>query len=303
VRDFLLLFFFIDLGAKLDLATLGAEFGSALVFSAFVLIGNPLIVMAIMGVMGYRRRTGFLAGLTVARISEFSIVFVAMGITLGHVSADALGLVTLVGLITITTSTYMILNSEALYRWLAPWLGAFERARPLRESEADAGAAHAAPEVVVFGLGRYGSRLIGALHQRGVRAAGIDFDPEAVRHLRVRGIDARFGDAEDLHLLETLPLPHIRWIVSTLPQPQINAALLQTLAALGYTGATAVTVHRDEDASMLAVAGHVLHPYRNAADFAADLVSHSLAATSAPAPARDSVLQTPPQASEPRQAR
>jgi hypothetical protein len=79
--------------------------------------------------------------------------------------------------------------------------------------------------------------------------------------------------------------------------------LLQTLAALGYTGATAVTVHRDEDASMLAVAGagHVLHPYRNAADFAADLVSHSLAATSAPA--RDSVLQTPHQASEARQAR
>ncbi|MCK7502598.1 MAG: hypothetical protein MZW92_81830 [Comamonadaceae bacterium] len=51
--------------------------------SLFVLIGNPLIVMAIMGYMGYRKRTGFLAGLTVAQISEFSIVFVAMGITLG----------------------------------------------------------------------------------------------------------------------------------------------------------------------------------------------------------------------------
>ena len=31
---------------------------------------------------------GFLAGLTVAQISEFSIVFVAMGITLGHVGVD-----------------------------------------------------------------------------------------------------------------------------------------------------------------------------------------------------------------------
>jgi Kef-type K+ transport system membrane component KefB len=103
VRDFLLLFFFIDLGAKLDLATLGGEVVAALVFSAFVLIGNPLIVMVIMGVMGYRKRTGFLAGLTVAQISEFSIVFVAMGISLGHVASDALGLVTLVGLITITT--------------------------------------------------------------------------------------------------------------------------------------------------------------------------------------------------------
>jgi predicted Kef-type K+ transport protein len=48
-----------------------------------VLIGNPLIVMAIMGFMGYRSRTGFSAGLTVAQISEFSIIFIAMGMTLG----------------------------------------------------------------------------------------------------------------------------------------------------------------------------------------------------------------------------
>ena len=36
----------------------------------FVLIGNPLIVMAIMGYMGYRKRTSFMAGLTVAQIPE-----------------------------------------------------------------------------------------------------------------------------------------------------------------------------------------------------------------------------------------
>jgi Kef-type K+ transport system membrane component KefB len=60
IRDFLLLFFFIDLGAKLDFSTLGGEVWPAIVLSLFVLIGNPLIVMAIMGYMGYRKRTGFL---------------------------------------------------------------------------------------------------------------------------------------------------------------------------------------------------------------------------------------------------
>ena len=133
IRDFLLLFFFIDLGAKLELSTLGAEVVPALVLALFVLIGNPLIVMAIMGWMGYRKRTGFLAGLTVAQISEFSIVFVAMGITLGHVGVGALGLTTLVGLVTITVSTYMILYSQPLYERLAPWLGRFERRQPFRE--------------------------------------------------------------------------------------------------------------------------------------------------------------------------
>lgn len=101
LRDFLLLFFFVELGSKLAFADLGSQLPAALVLSVFVLVGNPLIVMAIMGFMGYRRRTGFLAGLTVAQISEFSAIFVAMGVALGHVGAPALSLVTLVGLVTI----------------------------------------------------------------------------------------------------------------------------------------------------------------------------------------------------------
>ncbi len=145
IRDFLLLFFFIDLGAKLDLSTLGGEFWPALGLSLFVLIGNPLIVMAIMGYMGYRKRTGFLAGLTVAQISEFSIIFIAMGISLGHVGNEALGLVTLVGVTTIAVSTYMILYSHPLYERLAPWLGPFERRNPQRELVAEQGVGQPVP--------------------------------------------------------------------------------------------------------------------------------------------------------------
>src|SRR3990170_5669828 len=61
LRDFLLLFFFVSLGAQLDLRLLGAQIGPSIALSLFVLIGNPLIVMVIMGAMGYRKRTGFLA--------------------------------------------------------------------------------------------------------------------------------------------------------------------------------------------------------------------------------------------------
>lgn len=150
VRDFLLLFFFLELGARLEFHTFADQIPEALVLSAFVLIGNPLIVMAIMGYMGYRKRTGFLAGLTVAQISEFSIVFVAMGVTLGHVGGDALGLVTLVGLVTISACTYLVLNSQALYERLKPWLGRFERRKPFRELGPTERPAEG-PQVVVFG--------------------------------------------------------------------------------------------------------------------------------------------------------
>jgi Kef-type K+ transport system membrane component KefB len=144
LRDFLLLFFFISLGSHLDPRLIGEEIGAAAVFSAFVLIGNPLIVLAIMGAMGYRKRTGFLAGLTVAQISEFSLIFVAMGVTLGHVGPDALGLVTLVGIITIAVSTYMITWSHELYGLFEPLLGVFERRGTPREAEAQSAVRRAA---------------------------------------------------------------------------------------------------------------------------------------------------------------
>jgi len=278
IRDFLLLFFFIDLGAKLDFSTLGAEVGPALVLSLFVLIGNPLIVMAIMGWMGYRKRTGFLAGLTVAQISEFSIVFVAMGITLGHVGVQALGLTTLVGLVTITVSTYLILYAQPLYERLAPWLGIFERQRPFRElavererrtgSEAD---------VVVFGLGRYGSRLLEQLRTAGVNAIGVDFDPEAVRELRRRRLPVRFGDGEDPDFVETLPLAQARWVITTFPQWESNRALLHALQAAHFKGRIAGAVRDAAHGRALAAAGvqRILNPFDDAADHAAQ----SLAAT------------------------
>ncbi len=112
LRDFLLLFFFVDLGAHLELGVLGPQLFLAVVLSLFVLVGNPLIVMAILGVMGYRKRTGFLAGLTVAQISEFSLMLAAFGRSLGHIDDQTVALVTLVGLITITLSTYLILYSH-----------------------------------------------------------------------------------------------------------------------------------------------------------------------------------------------
>jgi Kef-type K+ transport system membrane component KefB len=279
IRDFLLLFFFIDLGAKLDFSTLGAEVVPALVLSAFVLVGNPLIVMAIMGWMGYRKRTGFLAGLTVAQISEFSIVFVAMGITLGHVGVATLGLTTLVGLVTITLSTYMILQSQRLFEWMSPWLGVFERRRPFRELDGADDGVRTEFDVVVFGLGRYGSRLLDQLRAAGVQAVGVDFDPEAVAELRARGVPAHFGDAEDPEFLESLPVHRARWAISTLPLWASNRALLHALTRARFSGTLAAAPRDALHAQALSDAGvaHLFNPFEDAADHAAAALAQRIA--------------------------
>jgi Kef-type K+ transport system membrane component KefB len=275
VRDFLLLFFFLALGAGLDLSTLGAQVGAAAVLSVFVLVGNPLIVLAIMGWMGYRKRTGFLAGLTVAQISEFSLIFMAMGVSLGHATPESMGLVTLVGLVTIALSVYMISHSHRLYAWCEPWLGIFERKHPFREAEQNTPQAEArGHDVLVLGLGRYGRRIGQGLAAQGLRPLGVDFDPEALAGWRALGFDGVFGDASDPETLAHLPLSGVRAVVSAMPRQRGalseadgHAALVAALHDLGFRGTIAVTVDRAEDGARYAALGAtlILSPFEDAA--------------------------------------
>lgn len=281
LRDFLLLFFFIALGSRLDLGLVGSQVGNAVLLSLFVLVGNPLIVMVIMGLMGYRKRTGFLAGLTVAQISEFSLIFMAMGLTLGHVSEAAVGLVTLVGLITISLSTYMILYSQTLYGWCERWLGLFERDIPHREEDDTHLPVNRHYDVILFGLGRYGSALHERLGKAGLRILGVDFDPDVVRAWQRRGSAAMYGDMADPDFLEHLPLANARWVI--LATPVVSAALshhdprmflIESLKNYGFSGRIAVAAQHVQDAEPLRKAGAdlILMPFVDAADQAADLV-------------------------------
>ncbi|MGF1663463.1 MAG: cation:proton antiporter [Kineosporiaceae bacterium] len=272
LRDFLLLFFFVDLGSRLDFADAGSQVVAAGVLSAFVLIGNPLIVLVIMGAMGYRRRTSFLAGLTVAQISEFSLVLAALGLGLGHIDADTVGLITVVGIVTIALSTYMILYSARLYAWLAPALSVFERRRPTHED--GGGAEGAVVDVVVVGAGRYGGRLVRQLLARGLRVLVVDTDPRMLEDIRRDGAVTLYGDAEEPELIDALPLRGTSWVVSTIPDRSVNLALLHGLEQVDYAGSVALTAHNDHDADRLEAAGVdvVLRPFHAAADSGAALL-------------------------------
>jgi Kef-type K+ transport system membrane component KefB len=280
LRDFLLLFFFIALGSQLDLGLLGAQIAPALVFSLFVLIGNPLIVMVIMGYMGYRKRTGFLAGLTVAQISEFSLIFMAMGLTLGHVTAESLGLVTLVGLITISLSVYMITYSHSLYAKLEPWMGAFERKQAYREEKLEQH--HTAKQnydVILFGLGRYGKAIAHYLQKDGFSLLAVDFNPDEVRRWRDQGHEAVYGDACDPGFIGSLPLTGVKWVVSAMPQHDIGVthedprlSLIEGLKQQHYKGGIAVSTQQLHDQEALKEKGAtlILLPFYDAAEQAVE---------------------------------
>ena len=280
LRDFLLLFFFVSLGARIELGGLEASIPAALVLSVVVLVGKPLIVMAILGLLGYRKRTGLLTGVALAQVSEFSLILAGIGETMGHLSEDTLGLITLVGMITIAASSYMIAYDHRIYALLDPLLGLFERRATAREDAADAGTGEG-HDVILFGLGRFGTAIGLRLRARGVRVLGVDFNPAAVRRWRGYGLDVEYGDAADPEFIAHLPLDGVKWAVSTVPVHETGlvhgdarVAVAQALRAAGFRGAIAVTSHRGSEAERLKAAGAdlVLEPFQGAADQAVDVL-------------------------------
>lgn len=267
LRDFLLIFFFVNLGAELNLADIGTNIYSAVIFSLFVLIGNPIIVMIIMGFMGYRKRTSFLAGLTVAQISEFSLIFAGLGLAVGHINNEIVGLITLVGLITIGLSTYLIIYAHPIYEFLSPLLTVFQRKKPYRESGKQL-KQDASYDVIIIGIGRFGKKLTEMLENHSeISYLGIDFDPLVLKENRKKNKNIIYGDIEDPEILEHIPLKNTKYIISTVTDLDDQIQFVNMLRKENYTGKIFLTALNEKDLEELCSTNpdNVLIPHQMAA--------------------------------------
>lgn len=223
LRDFFLIMFFVALGTQISL-NFGHNFWPIIIFSLFILIAQPLIVMIILGLLGYRKRTSFLVGISIAQISEFSLVVLGVAYSLGHISQDTISLVTIVGIITITVSTYFITYGNKIYNFIKDSLGIFERKKLVE---------HYTPteikvknHVILVGCHVMGSRIIETLLLMKKDILVVDFDPDTICSLTNRKIPCLYGDIEDQDILDKVGLDKASMIISTIPGLKDNLLLI-----------------------------------------------------------------------------
>ena len=243
LRDFFIVMFFILLGSQMQLSAIGTLLPAAVVLSLLVLIGNPLILMILMGFLGYRKKTSFQTGLVTAQISEFSLILIALGVTLGHLEPSVLSLVTLVGLITIFGCTYLVLYSDKLFRILAPFLSIFER-----EDAFEPRLRRRGHTVVLFGCNRIGYDFLASLKELGGRLLVIDHDPDAILALEKEGVAVEYGDASDVDFLESLDVSKIELVISTIPDTETNLLINRSIRSRNPDAVIMVIAHRVGDA-------------------------------------------------------
>jgi len=248
LRDFFIITFFLALGANIHVSDIFSQILPTILLSLFILVGNPLIVMLIMGFLGYRKRTSFLASVTVAQISEFSLIVVAAGQRVGHLSNEILSVVALIGIVTITVSSYMILYSNFLYKKLSGFLGFFERKEV---KEAGIVKHELKNHIILIGCEQVGKDVLETLGKHDVDRKSIvivDFNPEVTKNLEADNYQAVYGDVADYELLEELNIPNARMIISTIPDFEDNKALIHFAKEKSFEGAIVATAYWKHEA-------------------------------------------------------
>ena len=249
LRDVMLLFFFIELGASLTFADALGQFWPAIVLSVFVLVGKPLIVFAIMGWMGYRSITSFRTGVALAQISEFSLILIALGYSLGQVDSAVLSLVTLVAVFTITVSSYLILYTDKLFPLMQGFMHLFERGKASAVDEESQSLSY---DAIVIGSGRFGTEVISGLISSGSSVLAVDLDPDALARARELGAETLFGDVGDPDFAKMLPIHQTGTLICTAPDRSTNTLLLESLKSLDYGGELYLTALDNQTAEMFA---------------------------------------------------
>jgi len=272
LRDFFIMFFFVLLGSQMVFMNTAEFLLPIAAFSAFILVGNPLIVMVLMGGLNYTKRNSFLAGLTVAQISEFSLILIALGVRLGQLSTEILSMVTAIGLVTIFGSTYMIMYANRLYARISDYLGVFER----KGKKIDEHIYHRRTkyDVILFGYNRLGYSLLEQVKKMKRRFLVIDFDPEIIIKLAREGHDCRYGDANDAELLNDLDFRHAKMVMSTIPDVDTNMLIMDKVKRKNKKAIIIVVAHQIEDALKLYRNGaaYVVMPYFLGGQFASNLI-------------------------------
>lgn len=224
LRDFFIFLFFVSLGTQLNLGNIEKNIWPIVIFSAFTLIAKPLILFLIMGFQGYTKKSSLFAGLALAQVSEFSLILLSMGAKLGSISPDVVSIITVVTLVSITGSAYLMNYSEKIFSVISkflPNLGKNKQANMGSHNKPDNN------DIIIFGYDKIGFSLLKLFNKTDKKYLVIDFNPEVIKYLESIKTNCMYGDADDTNLLDELGLSKKKMVISAIPIYETNLLILK----------------------------------------------------------------------------
>ncbi|UAW99267.1 cation:proton antiporter [Halopseudomonas nanhaiensis] len=222
---------------------------------------NALLFAAVMGVVlpikailffflfllfKLRARSAFLSGISLTNYSEFGLIVASV------VLPEWLIPLAVTVSVSFLVSAPLNRIAHPLYERLSKKLIPLERdTRHPDEQPVTLGDA----EILIMGLGRTGRAAYDRLHEKGYRIVAMDSDPVAIETSIAAGRNARFADAEDQVLWQSLEMPQVHSVILAMNDAEAKTIAVRKLRERGFRGLIVAHAMFDDIAQRIMDAG------------------------------------------------
>jgi CPA2 family monovalent cation:H+ antiporter-2 len=220
--------FFVSVGMLFDPSVLWNEPALFLSVLGVILLVKPLAAMAAVFVLKYSLRTALIVAVGLAQIGEFSFILAELGRSLQLLPESGYSVL-------VACSIFSIAINPILFRGAVRLEKAVQGSSRFKGSELMRGQADPQPEgdaseekitAIVVGYGPVGRTVNRLLQSFAVHTIIVELNVDTVKLLHSQGQTAIFGDASNRHILLQANVQQARYVIVTLPDAGVSAAVV-----------------------------------------------------------------------------
>jgi monovalent cation:H+ antiporter-2, CPA2 family len=205
MRDAFAVLFFVSVGMLFDPRDLAHSSGLVVGTLVVILLGKPLVALAVVRMLGHPLRTAVSVSVALAQIGEFSFILADAGRSMGLLDDAAVNDIVAGAIVSITLNPLYYRLKRPIEAVLRRFIG--ESPVPgLADAPAGISGSTASEDdrdrVVIVGCGPLGRTLVRLLRENQFHPVVIELNLQTVRRLTDEGITAVYGDAAHRETLD-----------------------------------------------------------------------------------------------------
>ncbi len=225
LRDFFAILFFVALGMQIILKGMRIDLFLFLLLITFLV--KPFVTLILLRIEGYRPLTSFMTSISLAQLSEFSLIIGMLGVSLNVLNTQIFSTIILATITTMSITPYLINYKREINRFVKKPLRVF-KFLPVKENLSYIDKEE--KKILLVGSHRMGSIILKDLMKRRKKEVlVIDHNPEIINALINKKISCIYGDLGSPELLDSINFEKLKLVVSTVPNADDNLRLLKKI--------------------------------------------------------------------------
>lgn len=222
LTDFFMAIFFIDFGLGLAGTEIAAVLPQAIIASLILMAAKFLIFFSLIDWQKFTPETSFIGAVNMTQISEFGLILGGVASTQGFIGSEIVAFLSLIAIITMGASSYLLRFNTQLYQKLEHILQRFES-----EEKKDIEVRELENHAVVVGFDETIRNLIPVLKEQFDQVIVVDNDSNKAEELGKKDVEYIFGNFLHGEIRKSSKLEDAGIVISGAPGFRLNKKIAE----------------------------------------------------------------------------